>query len=159
MLGHLKKDRSTLFTRDGWVRTGDAGYLDADGHLYFKGRMGDQIKSSGMNITPREVELVLEEQPEVMHAFVMGVPHPERGEDVSAAVVFRPGQTADVDDLRGRVKAEMSSYKVPRHIAASSSPWYSLRCFSTIIFVRDLTERMGSMRSVQPGGLSSLMAC
>ncbi|MEZ5245732.1 MAG: class I adenylate-forming enzyme family protein [Acidimicrobiales bacterium] len=122
MLGHLKKSRSEVFTKDGWFRTGDAGYLDADGHLYFKGRMGDQIKSSGMNITPREVELVIEEQPEVMHAFVMGVPHAERGEDVAAAIVFRPGHSADPADIQARLKQEMSSYKVPRHIATYASP-------------------------------------
>jgi acyl-CoA synthetase (AMP-forming)/AMP-acid ligase II len=122
MLGHLKKPRTDLFTKDGWYRTGDAGYLDHDGHLFFKGRMGDQIKSSGMNITPREVELVIEEQPEVMHAFVMGVPHAERGEDVAAAIVFRPGQFADPADLRDRIKAELSSYKVPRHLATYASP-------------------------------------
>jgi acyl-CoA synthetase (AMP-forming)/AMP-acid ligase II len=148
MLGHLKTDRSTLFTRDGWFRTGDAGYLDADGHLYFKGRMGDQIKSSGMNITPREVELVLEEQPEVMHAFVMGVPHAERGEDVSAAVVFRPGREADVDELRSRVKAEMSSYKVPRHIATFSSPdelpWLESGKVDRRALQASLAERFGS---------------
>ncbi|GJM38318.1 MAG: AMP-binding protein [Acidimicrobiales bacterium] len=122
MLGHLRKSRRDVFTKDGWLPTGDAGYLDADGHLYFKGRLGDQIKSSGMNITPREVELVIEEQPEVMHAFVMGVPHRERGEDVAAAVVFRPDQSADGDDLRARLKAEMASYKLPRHIATFASP-------------------------------------
>lgn len=122
MLGHLKKSRSEVFTRDGWLRTGDAGYLDADGHLFFKGRLGDQIKSSGMNITPREVELVIEEQPEVMHAFVMGVPHAERGEDVAAAIVFRPEQSADEADLQTRLKAEIASYKVPRHIATFASP-------------------------------------
>jgi acyl-CoA synthetase (AMP-forming)/AMP-acid ligase II len=122
MLGHLKKSRRDVFTKDGWFRTGDAGYLDADGHLFFKGRLGDQIKSSGMNITPREVELVIEEQPEVMHAFVMGVPHPERGEDVAAAVVFRPGHSADPADIQARLKQEMSSYKVPRHIATYGSP-------------------------------------
>lgn len=122
MLGHLKKSRAEVFTRDGWLRTGDAGYLDADGHLFFKGRLGDQIKSSGMNITPREVELVIEEQPEVMHAFVMGVPHAERGEDVAAAIVFRPDQSADEADLQARLKAEMASYKVPRHIATFGSP-------------------------------------
>jgi acyl-CoA synthetase (AMP-forming)/AMP-acid ligase II len=122
MLGHLKRSRNEVFTKDGWFRTGDAGHLDADGHLFFKGRMGDQIKSSGMNITPREVELVIEEQVEVMHAFVMGVPHPERGEDVAAAVVFRPDHSAEPDDLRARLKNEMSSYKVPRHIVTYASP-------------------------------------
>ncbi len=122
MLGHLKRSRRDVFTKDGWFRTGDAGYLDADGHLFFKGRMGDQIKSSGMNITPREVELVIEEQPEVMHAFVMAVPHAERGEDVATAIVFRPGQTADPADIQARLKQEMSSYKVPRHVATYASP-------------------------------------
>ena len=111
-----------MFTKDGWLPTGDAGYLDPDGHLFFKGRMGDQIKSSGMNITPREVELVIEEQPEVMHAFVMGVPHRERGEDVAAAIVFRPERSAEYDELQARLKAEMASYKVPRHIATYRSP-------------------------------------
>jgi acyl-CoA synthetase (AMP-forming)/AMP-acid ligase II len=122
MLGHLKKSRADVFTRDGWFRTGDAGYLDHDGHLFFKGRMGDQIKSSGMNITPREVELIIEEEPEVMHAFVMGVPHPERGEDVAAAVVFRPDRSVEPDELLARIKDQMSSYKVPRHVATFASP-------------------------------------
>ncbi|MEM7143091.1 MAG: class I adenylate-forming enzyme family protein [Actinomycetota bacterium] len=122
MLGHLKKSRAEVFTKDGWLRTGDAGFLDADGHLFFKGRMGDQIKSSGMNITPREVELVIEEQPEVMHAFVMAVPHAERGEDVAAAIVFRPERSAEPADIQARLKAEMSSYKVPRHIATFAAP-------------------------------------
>lgn len=122
MLGHLKKSRADVFTKDGWFRTGDAGYLDQDGHLYFKGRMGDQIKSSGMNITPREVELVIEEQPEVMHAFVMGVPHAERGEDVAAAIVFRPNHSVDPATLHARTKKEVSSYKVPRHWATFETP-------------------------------------
>ena len=122
MLGLLKKKRADVFTRDGWFRTGDAGYLDADGHLYFKGRMGDQIKSSGMNISPREIELVIEEQPEIMHAFVVGVPHPDRGEDVAAAVVLRPDHFVEPGELRTRIKAEMSSYKVPRHVATFDSP-------------------------------------
>ncbi|MEQ8841821.1 MAG: class I adenylate-forming enzyme family protein [Acidimicrobiales bacterium] len=148
LLGHLKKDRREIFTKDGWFRTGDAGYLDADGHLYFKGRMGDQIKSSGMNITPREIELVIEEQPEVMHAFVMGVPHPERGEDVAAAVVLRPGHTTDVEQLRARVKAELSSYKVPRHVATYASPdelpWLDSGKIDRRAVQQSLIERFGS---------------
>ena len=58
----------------------------------------------------------------MMHAFVMGVPHAERGEDVTAAVVFRPGRSVEPDELRGRIKAEVSSYKVPRHWATFDSP-------------------------------------
>lgn len=148
MLGHLKKSRSEVFTKDGWLRTGDAGYLDHDGHLYFKGRMGDQIKSSGMNITPREVELVIEEQPEVMHAFVMGVPHPERGEDVAAAIVFRPGRHAEPDEIRSRLRAEVSSYKVPRHIATFASPdelpWLDSGKIDRRALQRSLVDRFGA---------------
>jgi len=60
MLGLYKREREEVFTSDGWYRSGDAGYFDAEGHFYFKGRLGEQIKSSGVNVTPREIELVLE---------------------------------------------------------------------------------------------------
>lgn len=116
MLDLYKKERTDVFTADSWYRTGDAGYFDADGHFFFVGRMGDQIKSSGMNVTPREVELALESYPDVGLAFVAGVPHPERGEDVVAAVVPSPGCQLDGDELRQRLAAELSSYKVPRHV-------------------------------------------
>jgi acyl-CoA synthetase (AMP-forming)/AMP-acid ligase II len=127
MQGLHKKERSEVFTPDGWYRTGDGGWFDEDGYLWFKGRMGDQIKSAGMNITPREVELVLEDLPEVAMAIVSGIPAGERGEDVVAAVVLKPGATADEASLRAAVKAEIASYKVPRHIAVfadqSELPW------------------------------------
>jgi acyl-CoA synthetase (AMP-forming)/AMP-acid ligase II len=127
MLGLHKKERDEVFTRDGWYRTGDGGSFDEDGHFYFKGRLGDLIKSAGMNITPRDVELVLEDQPEIVMAFVTGIPHPDRGEDVVAAVALRPGETADAEELRNRLKAEIASYKVPRHIAVfptqAELPW------------------------------------
>jgi acyl-CoA synthetase (AMP-forming)/AMP-acid ligase II len=127
MLGLHKRERDEVFTADGWYRSGDAGYFDDDGHFYFKGRMGEQIKSSGVNVTPREVELVLEEQPEVQMAIVMGVPHPQRGEDVAAAVVLTPGTRVVTDTLRARVKNELASYKVPRHMALledqTELPW------------------------------------
>jgi len=127
MLGLHKRERADTFTADGWYRTGDAGHFDEDGHFYFTGRMGDLIKSAGMNITPRDVELVLEAMPEVAMAFVAGVPAGERGEDVAAAVALRPGEALDEDEVRARVKAEIASYKVPRHVAVFASqtelPW------------------------------------
>ena len=127
MLGLVGVAEHEVFTPDGWYRTGDVGHLDTDGHLYFKGRMGDQIKTSGMNVMPREVELVIEEQPEVMHAFVAGVAHTERGQDVVAAVVPRPGMSVDPEEILERLRGDLSSYKVPRHVAIYASsddlPW------------------------------------
>ena len=122
MLGLVGLAEHEVFTPDGWYQTGDVGHLDADGHLYFKGRMGDQIKTSGMNVMPREVELVIEEQPEVMHAFVAGVAQGERGQDVVAAVVLRPGMSVDPEEMLERLRGDLSSYKVPRHVAIYASP-------------------------------------
>jgi len=127
MLGLHKRERAEVFTEDGWYRTGDGGHFDEDGHFFFTGRMGDQIKSSGMNITPRDVELVLEEQSEVVLAFVCGVDHPDRGQDVVAAVALAPGATLSEDEARARAKADLASYKVPRHVAVFADqtelPW------------------------------------
>ncbi len=148
MLGLLKTDHEDVFTSDGWFATGDAGYLDSDGHLYFKGRMGGQIKSSGMNITPREVEIVLEEQDEVMDAYVMGVPSVQRGQDVAAAVVLRPDEFCEPSELQARVKAELSSFKVPRHIAVFASPselpWLDSGKIDLTALGELLAERFGS---------------
>lgn len=127
MVGLHKRERTETFTDDGWYRTGDAGRFDEDGHFTFTGRMGDLIKASGMNITPREVEVVLEAMPEVAMAFVTGVDHPDRGQDVVAAIALRPGEALDPDEARKRVKEEIASYKVPRHIAVfgdqTELPW------------------------------------
>ena len=128
MLGLLGRDPAEVFEPGGWYRTGDTGRLDADGHLYFEGRMGTVIKSAGTNVAPREVELAIELQPDVMHAFVVGVPAAEgRGEAVAAAVVAKPGARISAEDLRARLRTEMASYKVPRHVAVFSEqqdlPW------------------------------------
>jgi acyl-CoA synthetase (AMP-forming)/AMP-acid ligase II len=127
MLGLHKRERADVFTPDGWYRTGDGGHFDEDGHFYFTGRMGDLIKSAGMNITPRDVELVLEAMPEVVMAFVTGIDAGERGQDVVAAIALRPGDTLDEEEARKRVKEEIASYKVPRHIAVFADqtelPW------------------------------------
>jgi len=127
MLGLHKRERSEVFTPDGWYRTGDGGYFDEDGHFYFTGRLGDLIKSAGMNITPRDVELVLEGMPEVVMAFVTGIPAGDRGEDVAAAIALRPGEALEPEAVRSRVKEEIASYKVPRHVAVFANqadlPW------------------------------------
>jgi acyl-CoA synthetase (AMP-forming)/AMP-acid ligase II len=147
MLGLHKKERAETFTPDGWYRTGDGGYFDEDGHFYFTGRMGDLIKSAGMNITPRDVELVLEAMPEVVMAFVTGIPAGERGEDVAAAIALRPGDTLEAEEVRKRVKEEIASYKVPRHVAVFADqtelPWLDSGKIDRRRLTAILVERFG----------------
>ncbi len=147
MLGLHKRERADTFTPDGWYRTGDGGRFDADGHFYFTGRMGDLIKSAGMNITPRDVELVLEDMPEVVMAFVTGIPAGERGEDVVAAVALRPGASLEASEVRARVKEEIASYKVPRHVAVFASqtdlPWLDSGKVDRRRLTAMLVERFG----------------
>jgi acyl-CoA synthetase (AMP-forming)/AMP-acid ligase II len=114
MLGLHKREREEVFTPDGWYPTGDGGRRDEDGHLYFTGRLGDMIKSAGTNVSPREVEAVLESFDEVSRAVVVGIPAGARGEDVAAAVVVRTAVTPE--DLLARAKEQLAAYKVPRRL-------------------------------------------
>jgi acyl-coenzyme A synthetase/AMP-(fatty) acid ligase len=95
MQGLYKHEREDVFELDGFYRTGDAGYFDAKGELYFKGRLGEMIKSAGANVTPSEVEAVLLTFEEVKQAYVVGVDHPERGQTVEAAVVLELDRAAE----------------------------------------------------------------
>ncbi len=115
MQGLYKVEREEAFDADGYYHTGDAGFFDAEGHLFFKSRLGEMIKTGGANVAPREIELVLATFPEILAAHVVGVPHSDRGENVAAAVVLREGATLDRDALHARLKAELSAYKLPRH--------------------------------------------
>jgi acyl-CoA synthetase (AMP-forming)/AMP-acid ligase II len=116
MQGLYKVEREEAFDADGYYHTGDAGYFDAEGHLFFKGRLGEMIKTGGANVAPREVEGVLAAMPEILAAHVVGIPHPERGENVAAAVVLREGARLDAETLHKRLKGELSAYKLPRHV-------------------------------------------
>lgn len=122
MLGLHKVERDQVFTPDGWYRTGDGGHFDADGHFFYRGRLGDVIKASGMNVTPRDVELELEALPEVALAFVTGVDHPTRMQDVVAAVALAPGASVSPKEIQQRLKAQVASYLVPRHVAVFADP-------------------------------------
>lgn len=100
---------------DGWLHTGDLGYLDSDGYLYLTGRLRDLIIRGGENISPGEIEAVLEEHPGVTEAAVIGVPHAEWGEEVAAVIVPAPGETPTADELMAFVKTRLASHKVPQH--------------------------------------------
>ncbi len=115
MQGLHKLEREEVFDPDGFYHTGDGGRFDSDGYLYFKARLGDMIKTAGANVTPREVEVVMESLPEVRSAFVVGVPDPARGQNVAAAVILKKDENASAESLGERLRADLSAYKIPRH--------------------------------------------
>src|SRR5207344_3022804 len=101
MLGYWANDEATgkAIDADGWFRTGDAGYRDADGFLYLHDRVKDMIVSGGENIYPAEVENVLAKHPEVADVAVVGVPDAKWGEAVKAVVVRQAAGAASEEDL------------------------------------------------------------
>ena len=102
--------------RDGWVYTGDLGYLDEDGYLFIVDRKKDLIKPGGFQVWPREVEEVIATHPAVAEVSVAGVPDEYLGEAVKAWVVVRAGHQLTVDELRAFCREQLVGYKVPKHV-------------------------------------------
>jgi len=119
MQGYYKRERADVFTPDGWFPTGDLVRL-VDGYLFFHGRRNDMIKTSGANVSAREVEVQLERCPGVREAIVFGIPDPVRGEIVAAVLVPSDGQRVDVEAVRLRIKEELSSFKLPQRIEVAA---------------------------------------
>ncbi|MET8474480.1 AMP-binding protein [Streptomyces sp. NPDC006422] len=105
---------------DGELRTGDIGFMDADGWLYVVDRKKDMINASGFKVWPREVEDVLYGHPAVREAAVVGIPDAYRGESVKAYVSLRPGAEASPDELSAYCKERLAAYKYPREVEVLS---------------------------------------
>lgn len=103
-------------TKDGFFRTGDLGTLDADGYVSIVGRTRDLVISGGYNVYPKEVELELDSLPGVVESSVFGVPHPDLGEGVTAAITVKPDATIDETDLVLALRARLAAYKVPKRV-------------------------------------------
>ena len=99
-----------------WLHTGDLGYLDSDGYLFIVDRKKDLIKTSGLQVWPREVEEVLATHAAVAEVGVAGVPDQVKGEIVQAWIVLRAGQTASEADLRAFCRTKLAPYKVPARV-------------------------------------------
>ncbi len=113
--GYWEKPEETEHALGGGrLRTGDVGYMDADGWFYVVDRKKDQINAGGYKVWPREVEDVLYEHDAVREAAVVGIPDPYRGETVKAFVSLKPDRTVDPAELVAFCKERMAAYKYPR---------------------------------------------
>lgn len=101
---------------DGFFITGDLGRVDADGYVHIVGRGKDLIISGGFNIYPKELEMLLDDQPGVLESAVIGVPHPDFGETPVGLLVAEPGATPDLDAIMARAQAELARFKHPRKL-------------------------------------------
>jgi fatty-acyl-CoA synthase len=114
--GYLKTPPEDLVDREGFIHTADAGYLTSDGQLFWKGRLGDMIKTGCANVSPAEIDAVLMEHPAIQSVFSVGVPHETLGEIVVSCVVLRTGQHVDEAALRTFARQSLASFKVPRKV-------------------------------------------
>ncbi len=118
MAGYWKQPDETqrAMNADGWLRTGDAGYLDEEGYLYIHDRVKDMIVSGGENVYPAEVESAIYGHPQVADVAVIGVPDPKWGEAVKAVIELKPGAQLDEESIVRWARERLAGFKVPKSI-------------------------------------------
>ncbi len=117
MSGYLDNPQANADSfMQGWFRTGDQGFLDADGYLTITGRLKELINQGGEKISPREIDEVLLDHPSVEQAVAFAAPHDKLGEEVMAAVVLAEGKSATQRELREFAASRLADFKVPRQV-------------------------------------------
>ncbi|MBL9071466.1 MAG: fatty acid--CoA ligase [Sphingopyxis sp.] len=118
MIGYWNLPDATAktMTADGWIHTGDAGYLDEDGYLFIHDRMKDMIISGGENVYPAEVESAIFGHPAVQEVAVIGIPDQKWGETVKAVVVPKPGMSIEEADIIAWARDRIAAFKAPRSV-------------------------------------------
>jgi len=115
MKGYWNRPEETKeVLHEGWLYTGDLGYMDEKGYFYVVDRKKDMIIAGGYNIYPREIEEVLYEHPDVLEAVAAGIPDPYRGETVKAYIVLKEGSTISTDEMNQYARKYLAAYKAPR---------------------------------------------
>ena len=113
---NLPQATAAAMPGDGWFKSGDAGYMDADGYLYVHDRMKDMIISGGENVYPAEVENAIYGHPAVAEVAVIGVPSEKWGEEVKAVVALKPGQAANEADIIAWARERIAAFKAPKSV-------------------------------------------
>jgi len=118
MTGYWKDEQKTgqVMTSDGWLRTGDMGWMDEEGYIYLSGRADDMIIRGGENISPEEVEEVLYSHPKIEEAAVIGVPDPEWGQEPRAVVVLKKGEKVASEEIIEHCRSKLAGFKRPRSV-------------------------------------------
>jgi fatty-acyl-CoA synthase len=116
MLGYVGKATEDTFDAEGYYCTGDGGYVDDVGRLYWEGRLTEIIKTGGANVSPLEIDAVLSTYPGVRRAQTVGVPHPTLGEMVVSCVVPQDGVSLDAGAITTFLKERLASFKVPKAV-------------------------------------------
>lgn len=118
MLGYWKLPEATASTMDadGWIATGDVGYLDEDGYVYMYDRAKDMIITGGENVYPAEVESAIYGHPDVLEVAVISIPDEKWGEAVKAVCVPKPGHTIDADSVMNWARERVAGFKVPKSV-------------------------------------------
>ena len=118
---HNRPEKRSEIDRDGFITSGDVGYIDADGYVFICDRKRDMVISGGVNIYPAEIEAVLHGISGVHDCAVFGIPDEEFGEALMAVVEPQPGAALDVAAIREQLKVSLAGYKVPKHIEIQAS--------------------------------------
>jgi len=116
MLGYVGVPLDETLDAEGFFRTGDGGYLDETGRLFWHGRLNDIIKTGGANVSPVEIDTIIKTCPGVKVTQTVGVPHDTLGELVVACIVPHEGAALDEEKIRGFAREQLASFKVPRRV-------------------------------------------
>lgn len=114
--GYIGVPPEDTFDANGFLHTADAGYFGEDGSLFWKGRLGDIIKTGGANVSPAEIDSVIATHPSIQSSHTVGLPHDTLGEIVVSCILLSEGKQLSADEVRKHAKKDLSGYKVPREV-------------------------------------------
>ena len=117
MLGYWKDPKGTKqVIKNGWLHTGDLAHMDSDGFIYIDGRSSEMIKSGANRISPKEIEEIIAELPEVQEVAVVGIANDILGQIIKAVIVPKPGYSLESKDVQAYCKKNLANYKIPKII-------------------------------------------